>query len=67
MNLTVLPTKITLNRKISSANRLLADLEGNREHIQLDFTRVIPELDFAVRNHLKVRGHILIWHSQTPD
>ena len=52
---------------IISKSATLADLEGNREHIQLDFTRVIPELDFAVRNHLKVRGHTLIWHSQTPD
>ena len=50
---------------IISKSATLADLEGNREHIQLDFTRVIPELDFAVRNHLKVRRHTLIWHSQS--
>lgn len=45
----------------------LADVEANREHFILDFAAVTGELDFAVANGLAVRGHTLIWHSQTPD
>lgn len=45
----------------------LADVEANREHFILDFSAVTGELDFAVANGLAVRGHTLIWHSQTPD
>lgn len=45
----------------------LADVEANREHFVLDFSAVTGELDFAVANDLVVRGHTLIWHSQTPD
>lgn len=45
----------------------LVDVEANREHFVLDFSAVTGELDFAVANDLVVRGHTLIWHSQTPD
>lgn len=45
----------------------LADVEANKEHFILDFSAVTGELDFAVANGLAVRGHTLIWHSQTPD
>lgn len=45
----------------------LADAKANKEHFILDFSAVTGELDFAVANGLAVRGHTLIWHSQTPD
>ncbi len=32
----------------------------------ISFHKVEPLLDFAQENGLKVRGHTLIWHSQTP-
>lgn len=25
------------------------------------------QLDFVKENNIKVRGHVLVWHSQTPD
>ena len=36
--------------------------EGNYTFAQADLL-----VDFARENHLKVRGHTLIWHNQTPD
>ena len=32
----------------------------------ISFSAVEPLLDFAKKNNMKVRGHTLIWHSQTP-
>ena len=45
----------------------LSNLENGGEDLCINMDNVKDELDFAVANHLKVRGHTLIWHSQTPD
>lgn len=34
---------------------------------QFNFARADRIVDFAVANDIPVRGHTLIWHSQTPD
>ncbi|MFH1513703.1 MAG: endo-1,4-beta-xylanase, partial [Bacillota bacterium] len=38
--------------------------QGN---VALQFRIVKPLLDYAKENHLKVHGHVLFWHQQTPD
>ncbi len=35
--------------------------------VALHFNSVKPLLEFAKANGLKVHGHVLFWHSQTPD
>lgn len=52
---------------IIDKNATLSDTENNGTRLVLDFSKVSSELDFAVANNLKVRGHTLIWHSQTPE
>ena len=41
-----------------------AEDQGN---VSLQFYSAKPLLDFAWQNGLKVHGHVLFWHSQTPD
>lgn len=45
----------------------LEDLENGGTHFVVNMDAAASELDFAVQNGMKVRGHTLIWHSQTPD
>ena len=52
---------------ILDAATTLADPEKYNESPALDFTKAITILDFAKENNLKMRGHTLVWHSQTPD
>lgn len=35
--------------------------------VAVHFTSAKPILDFAKANGLKVHGHVLVWHSQTPE
>ncbi len=39
----------------------------NQGSVALHFSTVKPLLEFAKANGLKVHGHVLFWHSQTPD
>ncbi len=34
---------------------------------QVNFSKVDPLLQFAQENGIPVRGHVLVWHSQTPE
>ncbi|MBP5186663.1 MAG: endo-1,4-beta-xylanase [Clostridiales bacterium] len=52
---------------VLDAATTLADPAKYNESPALDFTKAITILDFAKENNLKMRGHTLVWHSQTPD
>lgn len=41
--------------------------EGNDEDPQVSLDSAKSILNFARDNNISVRGHVLVWHSQTPD
>lgn len=45
----------------------ISDLDAYNECPAVNFDAVTPILDFASENQIKVRGHVLVWYSQTPD
>lgn len=45
----------------------MEDLTDGGTHLAVNMDAAKEELDFALNNGMKVRGHTLIWHSQTPD
>lgn len=51
-------------------NATIAYLEENPEdqvNPQVSIRAAKTQLDFARDNNIPVRGHVLVWHSQTPD
>ena len=40
---------------------------GDETVVEVKFDRCKPLLDWAQENGVKVHGHTLVWHSQTPD
>ncbi|MCR5729754.1 MAG: endo-1,4-beta-xylanase [Ruminococcus sp.] len=40
---------------------------GDDENPQLSFSAAKPFLNYCKKNHVPVRVHTLVWHSQTPD
>jgi len=52
---------------ILSLSESKKDLENGGTHLALNFSKAEKELKFASDNGLKMRGHTLIWHEQTPD
>lgn len=40
--------------------------EGNDTDPQVTLANASPILDFARENNISVRGHVLVWHQQTP-
>ena len=47
------------------ASALLSREDPGAVAIRLDAAR--PLMDYAAKNGIKVHGHVLVWHSQTPD
>ena len=45
----------------------IARLDIYKEHVAVNFNACKNGLDFAKENGISVRGHVLVWHSQTPD
>ncbi|MBQ8966657.1 endo-1,4-beta-xylanase [Ruminococcus sp.] len=45
----------------------LSDIEKYRECPAVKFDKCIDQLEFAKANGIKMRGHTLIWYSQTPE
>lgn len=44
-----------------------ANLEEYKEHAALDFGSYENGMEYAKKHGIKMRGHTLVWHSQTPD
>lgn len=44
-----------------------SNLSEYREHVALNFNSYRNGLEYARQNGIAVRGHTLVWHSQTPD
>jgi len=45
----------------------LENAANGLEDVALNFSGIIDGLDFAQKNGLHIRGHVLVWHIQTPD
>ena len=41
--------------------------DGDQVHPQITLKNAKSLLDFASENSIELRGHVLVWHSQTPD
>lgn len=47
--------------------RSQGDLNAYQERVYLNFDAYKTGMDYARENGISMRGHVLIWHSQTPD
>ncbi|MBQ9542203.1 endo-1,4-beta-xylanase [Ruminococcus sp.] len=45
----------------------LSDIEKYREAPAVKFDKCIDQLEFAKAHDIKMRGHTLVWYSQTPE
>ncbi len=54
----------TLNQKLSQA---YVASTGDDTNPQISLANAKTLLEFAEKNNIPVRGHVLVWHSQTPD
>nr|AHF24514.1 endo-1,4-beta-xylanase [uncultured bacterium Contig28b] len=50
-----------------SASRELVKETGDESQAAVHFDAAKPLLTFARNNGMKVHGHVLVWHSQTPE
>jgi len=51
----------------TNASKKLVEETGDETAAAVHFDSAKPLLDFAKQNGLKVHGHVLVWHSQTPE
>ena len=47
-------------------SKKLVEETGDETQVAVHLDAARPLLDFAQKYHLKVHGHVLVWHSQTP-
>ena len=40
---------------------------GDQTQVRVKFDKCIPLLDWAQENGVKIHGHVLVWHAQTPE
>jgi len=45
----------------------IKNLAEGKEEIACNFSGIIDGLEFAKKNNMHIRGHVLVWHKQTPD
>ena len=50
-----------------SASKKLLEETGDETSVAVHFNAAKALLNFAQKNGIKVHGHVLIWHSQTPE
>ncbi len=50
----------------TASQRMFAE-SGDDTNPQVNIDNARKQLDFVSENNIKVRGHVLVWHSQTPD
>ena len=50
-----------------AATKTLARQTGDETAVAVQFDAARPLLTFAQENGIKVHGHVLVWHSQTPE
>lgn len=50
-----------------AASKKLYEQTGDDTNPQVNIDQARAQLDFCSENNIKVRGHVLVWHSQTPD
>lgn len=50
-----------------SASKKYAAEHNDDTNPQVNIDAARKQLDFVKENNIKVRGHVLVWHSQTPD
>ena len=51
---------------VEGSKKLLRE-NGDETAVAVHFDSAKPLLDFAKENGMKVHGHVLVWHSQTPE
>lgn len=51
---------------VSASKRLVAST-GDETNVAVHFNAAKPLLDYCMENNIKVHGHVLVWHSQTPE
>ena len=51
----------------TARSRKLVEESGDETAAAVHFTAAKPLLDFAKKYGLRVHGHVLLWHSQTPE
>ncbi len=50
-----------------SATLKYMEESGDQTNPQISLANAKQQLDFVAENNIKLRGHVLVWHSQTPD